>query len=254
MDINTNSACVVIPARYKSSRFPGKPLVILNGKPMILWVADRAALAVGIDDVYIATDDERIANVVSQAGYKFIMTESALLTGTDRVARASEKLNYHIIINLQGDEPMVDPEDIKNCIKTKLSNLDKVINGFTIISDEEKIESVNIPKVLFNEQGDLVYISRNVIPGFKDSSFRPDKYFKQVCIYAYTKEELSKFYSFGRKSVIENFEDIEILRFFEIGIKVRMVSCSNGSLAVDTPEDVILVENALREIDGNKFV
>lgn len=245
MDFNTSTACVVIPARYKSSRFPGKPLVILNGKPMILWAADRAALAVGIDNVYIATDDDRIANVVSQAGYKFIMTESELLTGTDRVARASENLNYTIIINLQGDEPMVDPDDIKNCIKTKLNNLDKVINGFTIISDEEKKESINIPKVLFNEQGDLVYLSRNIIPGLKDNSFGPEKYYKQVCIYAYTKEELAKFFNFGRKSIIENFEDIEILRFLELDIKIKMIFCKGGSLAVDTPEDVKVVERAL---------
>ncbi len=248
MDFNQNSACVIIPARYKSSRFPGKPLVKISGKPMVLWVADKAALSVGVDNVFIATDDIRISNVVAEAGYKFILTDSDLLTGTDRVAKAAESLDYEIIVNVQGDEPMVNPQDINNCIRAKLENPDKIINGYTIISNNELKESVNIPKVLFNEQNNLIYLSRNLIPGFKNDALKPDRYFKQVCIYAYSKDELFKFHHFGRKSIIENYEDIEILRFLELGIQVRMILCSEGSLAVDTPEDVNDVERAL-----NKF-
>lgn len=245
MDSKQKTSCVIIPARYKSTRFPGKPLVILNGKPMIIWVAERAALAVGLDHVFIATDDKRISDVVSIAGFKVIMTDSELLTGTDRVAQASEKLDYDIIVNLQGDEPMVNPNDIIKCVNEKIIYQDMVINGYTFISDLEQKESLNIPKVVMNEKEQLLYISRSLIPGSKDPLNAPLNYYKQVCIYAYSKVELLKFLNFGRKGLSENFEDIEILRFFELDIKIKMFSCSSGSLAVDTPEDVRIVEKAL---------
>ena len=112
------STCVVIPARFSSSRFPGKPLVSLLGKPMVLWVVDLAIKAVGHDHVYVAEDDE-ISTVVSEAGYQVLMTSSKALTGTDRVAEASEQLDYDIYINVQGDEPLVNPLDIRKCINLK---------------------------------------------------------------------------------------------------------------------------------------
>jgi 3-deoxy-manno-octulosonate cytidylyltransferase (CMP-KDO synthetase) len=250
MDTKNNSVCVIIPARYKSSRFPGKPLVKINDKAMIIHVAEKASMAVGSEHVYVATDDIRISNIVSEAGFKFILTDSDLFSGTDRVAQASKQLDYDIIINLQGDEPMVDHEDILKCIDEKIKNPNKVINGYTFISDIERIESVNIPKVLFNEMGDLIYISRSIIPGVKDFTNVPKEYFKQVCIYAFSSNELIQFAGFGRKSICENFEDIEILRFFELGIEVKMVLCTGNTVAVDTPEDVFLVEKLLK---GNDF-
>lgn len=254
MVTSSYSACVIIPARYNSSRFPGKPLIKINGKPMILHVAEKAAMAVGVDNVFIATDDRRISEVVFDAGYNFIMTDSKLLTGTDRVAKACQELDYNIIVNLQGDEPMVDPEDIKKIITEKLKNPGMIVNGYSEISDDEYEDNINIPKVLFNENSTLVYISRNVIPGVKDVSDRPKIFYKQVCIYAYSKEELLKFYSFGRKSTIEKYEDIEILRFFDLGINVKMIYCSGGSLAVDAPADVQIVERALKEKSSVKEI
>lgn len=240
---------VIIPARFSSSRYPGKPLVPLLGKPMILWVADLAACAVGHEDVYVATDDERIARTVEEAGFRFVMTGPAH-TGTDRIAEAAFEIDGDIFINVQGDEPLVDPEDILKIRDAKLRNPEKVINGYARITDSEDPSNVNIPKVITNENDVLVYMSRLPVPGFKEGKNAPVQYKKQVCIYAFSKDELLRFRDFGRKSTLEQCEDIEILRFFELGVPVLMVQTKPGSLAVDVPEDVAKVESALRGLQS----
>lgn len=238
---------VIIPARYKSSRFPGKPLVNLLGKPMILWVAKLCEEAVGTPNVYIATDDNRIAEVVAAAGYQFIMTSRECSTGTDRLAEAAKQVTADIYINVQGDEPLVNPNDIINIINVKKRCYDEVVNGYCAISSYEDPSSVNIPKVIFTQDRHLVYMSRKAIPGFKDGSCAPDKFYKQVCIYGFNADELSDYANYGKRSHLEASEDIEIIRFFEWGKKIRMVETSLGSLAVDIPEDVVQVEQRLRE-------
>lgn len=236
---------VIIPARYGSSRYPGKPLVHLLEKPMILWVAELSAHAVGDENVYVATEDQRIATVVESAGFQPIMTTDDALTGTDRLAQAAEQVKADIYINVQGDEPLVNPSDIIKVRDAKLEYMDAVINGFSWIGMGEDPHSVNIPKVITNEQDELVYMSRVALPGFKDAKCAPSRYKKQVCIYAFTREELSTFRNFGRKSQLEYSEDIEILRFLELGKTIRMVETQPGSLAVDVPDDVAKVEEAL---------
>src|SRR5690606_752384 len=231
--------------RYGSSRYPGKPLVRLLGKPMILWVAELSARAVGEENVYVATEDKRIADVVEAAGFQAVLTTDDALTGTDRLAQAAEFVEADIYINVQGDEPLVDPADILKVRDAKLENMDEVINGFSWVSEKEDPNSVNIPKVITNEQNQLVYMSRVALPGFKDPKYAPKRYKKQVCIYAFTKDELGAFCAFGRKSALEQCEDIEILRFLELGKAIRMVETQPGSLAVDVPEDVAKVEVAL---------
>lgn len=237
---------VVIPARFASSRYPGKPLVNLLGKPMILWVAELSAKAVGIKNTYVATDDKSIAEVVIQAGFNAILTRSDALTGTDRLAEAAEHIEADIFINVQGDEPLVDPTDIIKVRDEKLAHSEMVINGFSWVSSSEDVYSVNIPKVITTEKNELVYMSRNAIPGFKDVVNAPSQYKKQVCIYAFNKDELSQFHAFGRKSALEAAEDIEILRFLELGKRILMVETRPGSLAVDVPSDVAAVENAIK--------
>lgn len=239
---------VIIPARYSSSRFPGKPLVNLLDKPMILWVAELSAHAVGISNVYVATDDLRIAEVVNNAGFKTVMTSSNALTGTDRLAEAADKIDADIFINVQGDEPLACPKDIIKVRDNKLKNIESVVNGFSWVSAQEDPHSVNIPKVITNERNELIYMSRVALPGFKDKENAPLKYKKQVCIYAFTKKELKDFQGFGRKSEIESCEDIEILRFLELNKTILMVETQPGSLAVDIPDDVAKVEEALRNL------
>ncbi|MDX1757947.1 MAG: 3-deoxy-manno-octulosonate cytidylyltransferase [Marinobacter sp.] len=241
---------VVIPARYKSSRYPGKPLVNLLDRPMILWVAELSAQAVGRDNVYVATDDQRIADVVEGAGYQAVFTGAGALTGTDRLAEAAEQIDAEIFINVQGDEPLVYPEDILKIRDAKVAAMDEVINGFSWLPESEDPQNVNLPKVITNESGQLVYMSRAALPGFKEPGHAPTRYKKQVCIYGFGKDDLAAFQAFGRKSELEWSEDIEILRFLELGKTVRMVETHPGSLAVDVPEDVPGVEAALRRRHG----
>lgn len=239
-------ACVIIPARHASSRFPGKPLVPLLDKPMVLWVAELSARAVGQEHVYVATEDSRIAEVVRAAGFSALMTRPDALTGTDRLAEAAQMIDYDIYVNVQGDEPLVEPEDIRRCIALKAERPEMILNGFCWIGPEEDSTSVNIPKVIATEAGVMLYMSRTPLPGFKEAKNAPARYMKQVCIYGFTREELAAYAGFGRKSALEKCEDIEILRFLELDRRILMFECAPGSLAVDVPEDVAKVEAALQ--------
>mgnify|MGYP001277924062 CR=1 FL=1 len=241
-----SDTCIIIPARFKSSRFPGKPLIRILGKSMIVRVAELACKIIEKEDIYIATDDDKIKKEIIDNGYQCIKTEEEALTGTDRVALASEKLDYKFFINIQGDEPLIDPKDIQKCINLKKNFPEYVINGYCHIGKNEDVYSKNIPKLITDQNNNLLYISRGIIPSHKESELiNPYCYKKQVCIYGFTKKELEKFHCFGRKTNLEALEDIEILRFLELGMKVKMFKCKEGSLAVDIPSDVEKVEKAL---------
>ena len=241
-----NSSCVIIPARYESSRFPGKPLKKILGKEMILWVSESCSKAVGKKNVYVATNHFEINNLLIKNGFNTIMTSNKAETGTDRIAECVENLNYEIIINVQGDEPLVDPEDIKKCIKYKKQFPEKIINGYTFLNKKEDPNNVNIPKLVTNDKNELIYMSRKAIPGYKNDKNKPILYKKQVCIYGFHKKELVSFKAHG-KSKIENFEDIEILRFFELNKTILMFECISPTIAVDVPEDIEIVENFLKK-------
>tara|TARA_B100000212_G_scaffold271094_1_gene210521 strand:- start:2340 stop:3092 length:753 start_codon:yes stop_codon:yes gene_type:complete len=247
MNKTSLDSCVIIPARYKSSRFPGKPLSKIKNKELILWVCELSAKAVSNKNVYVATDDYRIEKIVKQAGFNCIFTSENALTGTDRVAEAAKNLNYEIIINVQGDEPLVDPSDIVKCIEIKRKNFNMVINGFTWLKKDENVNSKNIPKVITNEKNMLVYISRQSLPGTKDFDEKLIKFKKQVCIYGFNKSELIEYKNYGRKGSLEYLEDIEILRFLEIEKRILMFECKKGSLAVDIPEDIERIETYLSQ-------
>ncbi len=243
-------SCVIIPARFKSSRFPGKPLVKLLNREMIIWVAELAAKAVGKSNVFIATDNLNISQKAEEYGFNFIMTSSELLTGTDRVAAAAKDLNYDIYVNVQGDEPLVDPQDILKSIDFKKKYPSSIINSFCYLKKDEDPNNKNIPKVITNEENEMIYISRAVIPSSKSEVSENFNYKKQVCIYSYYGQELDQFLSFGRKSLIENIEDIEILRFLEFGKKIKMFETTKSSLAVDVKSDVEKVEAELFKINN----
>ena len=234
---------VVIPARYKSSRFPGKPLAKIKGKEMILWVAGIAELAVGLENVYIATENEEIVDVVKSYGYKVVLTSDSCLTGTDRVAEAALEIDADIIVNIQGDEPMLNPDDIQKVIECKLANPDHIVNCMAYLNSREDVEDKKIPKVITNLQDELIYMSRNAIPGTKTGNGSNPK--KQVCIYAFNREHLQAFTSVTNKTPLEAQEDIEIVRFLELGYKVKMLMVDGSTHAVDYPEDITIVEELL---------
>ena len=234
---------VIIPARYKSTRFPGKPLVDINGTPMIIRVSDIVGEAVGKENVYIATENSKIAKVVRDNGYKVILTSDSCLTGTDRVAEASMEVDGDIIVNVQGDEPLLNPKHIQMVIDEKIKYPNHIINCMARVESYENVEDTKIPKMVVNEENELMYSSRAAIPGSKYGVGKNPK--KQVCIYAFSKEELSKFGSRNEKTPLEWSEDIEINRFLEMGMKVKMVEVDDVTHAVDFPEDVKIVEELL---------
>jgi len=234
---------VVIPARYKSSRFPGKPLAKIKGKEMIIWVAEIAEKAIGKGNVYIATENEEIVDVVKGYGYKVILTSDSCQTGTDRVAEAAMEIDADIIINIQGDEPMLDPSDIQKVIDYKILYPNHIVNCMAYLNKHEDVEDKKIPKVITSLDDELIYISRNPIPGTKSGNGSNPK--KQVCIYGFNREHLSEFAKMGKKTPLEFEEDIEIIRFLEMGHKVKMVMLDSDSHAVDYPEDIEIVEGLL---------
>ncbi|WJG21753.1 3-deoxy-manno-octulosonate cytidylyltransferase [Vibrio furnissii] len=233
---------VVIPARYESSRFPGKPLVDICGKPMIQHVWERCCLAVGQDKVYVATDDVRIQSVVESFGGQVVMTSSECLTGTDRLAEANLQLDCEFIVNVQGDEPLINPDDINTVIDAFLKT-GNVTNAMCAITSEEEFRSFTVPKVAFSQSSKLLYMSRAGIPQTKAGEYQFG--YKQVCIYAFSKEQLNFFYSNKVKTRHEQVEDIEILRFLESDYVVEMVEVEVGSLAIDIPDDVKKVTDVL---------
>jgi 3-deoxy-manno-octulosonate cytidylyltransferase (CMP-KDO synthetase) len=227
---------VVIPARYQSSRFPGKPLVDLLGKTMIQRVWELCCEAVGTELVYIATDSHLIKEESETFGAQVIMTSDTCMTGTDRLAEASKSLNCDFIINVQGDEPLINPADINTLIQAYLDNPNTIVNAMCAIKDENEFRSFTVPKVVTSKSGRLLYMSRSPIPITKKNTYHFG--FKQVCIYIFSKQHLEFFYSQTKKSPIEEVEDIEILRFLENDIQVQMIEVNTASLAIDVPDDV----------------
>jgi 3-deoxy-manno-octulosonate cytidylyltransferase (CMP-KDO synthetase) len=242
MDSEKNFA-VVIPARYESSRFPGKPLVDICGKPMIQHVWERCCLSVGQAKVFVATDNECIQEVVQKFGGQVVMTSPACLTGTDRLAEANLQLNCDFIVNVQGDEPLISPRDINTVIDAFLRT-GNVTNAMCPIISEQEFRSFTVPKVTFSQSGRLLYMSRSGIPLTKRGEYQFG--YKQVCIYAFSKDQLEFFYRNNKKTCHEKVEDIEILRFLESDYLVDMVEVEVGSIAVDVPSDVAKVVSFMR--------
>lgn len=237
----------VIPARYKSTRFPGKPLALILGKPMILWVAEKVAQVIGNHRTFVATDDERIKEVVENAGFNAVMTSPNCLTGTDRVWDFAQKVDARIYLNVQGDEPLINPMDILKVIDAKRRNFHQVTNAMCKMRPEEDPFDLTIPKVIINKNSDLIYMSRTPVPFSKSGNIKGITYYKQVCIYAFNMDELSHFGTQPNKTYCEQYEDIEILRFIELGYAVKMVEVEKSPVAVDLPEHVPIVEKLLLE-------
>ena len=240
-----NKVVILIPARLESTRFPGKPLVKIKGKEMIIRVIERSLYD---HDVFAVVNNKSISDLVRNYGYKDILIEEECSTGTDRIALAAKKLNLaenDIIVNVQGDEPLIMPWMIEKVLKTKKENPNFVVNAFSKISTEEEFLSKSTIKIVVNNNSNLLFASRLNIPSSKNK-INLDFARKQVCIYAFSFLQLEKF-SITKKGPIESKEDIEILRFIENNIyPVKMVDLGSIKLkAVDNPEDVFEVEKYL---------
>ena len=239
---------VIIPSRYGSSRFEGKPLADLCGKPMIQWVVQRAGKADCVDSVHVATDDMRIRDAVEGFGGKVIMTSSKCRSGTDRVAEAAADLKLamsDVVVNIQGDQPMVDPRCLDALVRTfhedpevKMSTL-----AFAIV-DPREISDPKDVKVVFDTHGDALYFSRAAIPLGRDTSHGYDT-FKHLGVYAYTRKFLERFRALapGR---LEEIEKLEQLRAMEHGYRIRVVVTPYDSPEVDLPVDIQRIREKIR--------
>lgn len=234
----------VIPARYKSSRFPGKPLTDICGRPMIYWVYQQAKKVKEFYEVYVATDDERIREICEAHDMKVIMTSDQHQTGSDRVAEVAQKVEGDLFVNVQGDEPVIDPEMIRQVIS--LFTEDESVYFGSLkkeITDPEEIRASSTVKVVTDDNGDAMYFSRSVIPSnLKDG--RLARVFRHVGIYAYKKDFLLKFATM-EQTELELGEGIEPLRAMQRGYKIRLKETEYTSIGVDLPEHVAQVEKII---------
>lgn len=226
----------VIPARYQSSRFAGKPLADIAGRPMIVWVYTQAKKAALIDEVYVATDDARIEAVCKEYGVNVIMTSNEHATGTDRVAEVARKIPADVYVNIQGDEPLLEPETIDCAVRPFVEGADvQVTNLMAKIENPVDVVNFTVPKVITNRENIGIYLTRSTAPYPKG---RLDyAYYKQVCVYGFTPQALA-FFSTAPRGRVESIEDIEILRFIENGFRVQYVEVTSNTIAVDTKKDL----------------
>lgn len=242
--MSDKSICV-IPARYGSSRFPGKVLADLLGKPVIEHVYEKAA-ASKADAVLVAADDERVIKAVEKFGGKAVMTSPHHNSGTDRIYEAVAGKDYDIIINVQGDEPLLPSSVIDELIDLMKAHPEYEMATVAVPARREEVADPNRVKVVFTAAGKALYFSRSVIPYLRDGGEDAGVY-RHWGIYAYRKDVLSRFVSLPG-SRLENCEKLEQLRALENGISIHVMLVNElESLGVDTPEDLVLVEKTLRE-------
>ena len=232
--------CIVIPARYESSRFYGKPLAKIKSRPMIHWVWDACCSALDQVDVFVATDSNLIADYCLKNYINYVMTKKTCMTGTDRVFEASKTLeDYDYYVNVQGDEPLVNPTDILSVIEVAIKNNYSVTNAFSDVVSLDEYYSNAVPKVVTDNNDKLIYMSRAAIPALKTgkkvdlSSLK-----KQICIYAIKKDALKDFGTVTQKTPLEKSEDIEILRFIELGFSIHMTKTKFNTM-IDYMKDYL---------------
>lgn len=232
----------VIPARYESSRFQGKPLAEICGKLMIERVYLQAKKVTELDEVYVATDDKRIFTACKERNIQVIMTSTSHRTGTDRIGEVAEQIPADLYINIQGDEPLIEPETIRKAIMPFIENPDsdiEVTNLMTEIHNPVDLINHTVPKVIASSDGRGIYLTRSSAPFPK--GIINVKYYKQVCVYGFKPNALKFYCEFGKKygkAKIEAIEDIEILRFIENGYRVQYIEVESETIAVDTPNDL----------------
>jgi 3-deoxy-manno-octulosonate cytidylyltransferase (CMP-KDO synthetase) len=236
----------IIPARYGSSRFPGKPLVQINGKSMIQRVYEQASKSTRLDAVIVATDDVRIADEVSAFGGKFRLTSAAHQTGTDRCAEVARlEPGYDVVINIQGDEPYIDPAQIDLIASCFDANTVQLATLVKKIDTDEELFNSNIPKVILNASAEAVYFSRQAIPFIrgkvKEEWLEEHTFYKHIGIYGYTTASLSEITKLT-PSTLELAESLEQLRWVENGYTIQTRTTTIETIAIDTPEDLIKIK------------
>lgn len=234
----------IIPARYASTRFPGKPLADIFGKPMVQHVYERASQV--LDTVVVATDDRRIYDAVEAFGGRVVMTSENHKTGTDRCYEALTKLaeHYDVVINIQGDEPYIAIEQIealKHCFDTNGTQLATLVKPFAENSTYDDLQNPNTPKVVVNQMSEAVYFSRSVVPYMRgvapDEWAQHHTYYKHIGIYAYRTDILAQITKMAQ-TPLEKTESLEQLRWIENGLRIKVAVTDAENISIDTPEDL----------------
>lgn len=238
---------VVIPSRYGSTRLPGKALIDLCGKTLIQRVYEQVCKAKGIDAVYVATDDDRIVEVCARFGAPAIMTPAACASGTDRVACAVADMEGEIIVNVQGDEPLLRPEAIEQLVKAMRAHPQDGIATLAVrIPGDERASDPSVVKVVCDLDGYALYFSRARIPYPRDAAGGDSPVLKHLGIYAFRRPVLLQFVSWA-PSPLEQREKLEQLRALEHGLRIRVVKTAYDSIGVDTPADAERVRQVLMD-------
>lgn len=232
----------VIPARYASTRFPGKPLVQIQGKTMIQRVYEQAIQAKGLSDVIVATDNDQIANEVIRFSGNYVLTSTQHQSGTDRCAEVAAAFpDFDAIINIQGDEPYIDPKQIELVISCFADREVQLATLIKKINTESELFNVNIPKVLLNEKQEAIYFSRQTIPFIrgieKEEWINSHQFYKHIGIYGYNYAALQEITRLA-PSKLELAESLEQLRWIEHGYRIQTRITDIESIAIDTPEDL----------------
>ncbi len=227
----------VIPARYGSTRFPGKPLIIINGKPMIQHVWESSAKSKLINELYVATDDKRIFDAVNGFGGKAVMTSKKHKSGSDRIGEVIKNKKCDIVVNIQGDEPFINPGNIDKAIRPLLEDKNYHVSTLCIlIKHKEEINNPNVVKAVTDKEGFALYFSRFAIPYNRDKT-KNIVYYKHIGLYVYRKKYLLEFIKL-KPSKLEKAEKLEQLRILENGTRIKVVVTNVESFTVDTKEDL----------------
>lgn len=243
----------VIPSRWGSTRFPGKSLAPICGKPLIQWVVENALRAASLDEVLVATDDDRIFAAAEEAGVGCVMTRSDHPSGTDRVAEAVEGRNAEIVVNIQGDEPLFDPvlvDDLVDAIKNGGADM---ATAATLIGDDAQLEDPGVVKVVKNQAGIALYFSRSLIPHVRDggASAADGLHWRHLGVYAYREPFLRRLVA-TPPCATEMAEKLEQLRALHIGGRIAVLETSDEGIGVDTPADLKYVERVISERQGGQ--
>jgi len=242
----------IIPARYASTRFPGKPLVLLDGKPIVQWVYERVSAS--FDEVFVATDDERIHECVKSFGGKVIMTSANHRSGTDRCREAAQKcgVNADVVVNVQGDEPFIHSsqlESLKQCFSDEATDIATLVKPFDAEGGLKVLENPNSPKVVVDSRMRALYFSRSVIPYLrnvpKEEWLKRHTYYKHIGLYGYRRDILNEITQL-EPSPLELAESLEQLRWLENGYTIKVATTNVETIGIDTPEDLVRAEEYLK--------
>lgn len=237
----------LIPARFNSTRFPGKLMANLGGKTVIRRTYEQALSMNLFYKVYVITDSEIIFNEISSFGGDVLMSKGVYETGTDRIAEIAKDLQADVFINIQGDEPFIAKEPLERIIDQFNDNNVKVCSLVQILKDKELVENPNYVKVVLDKNNDSLYFSRSPIPYIRDN-YPFQSFYEHVGVYAFRKNELMKFAEW-EQTELEKAEKIEALRFLENGVKIRMLISDYMGIEIDTPEDLINAEIYLKNLN-----